>query len=308
MDLSIVIPVYRSEKILPHLIEQIEASIGASSKVKKFEIILVNDASPDGSWSVIERLCKVKPNVKGIDLRKNTGQHNAIMAGLNNSSGHVIVMMDDDLQHSPRYIEELYSKIEEGYDVCYTRFKERKHSFWKILASKINDKVASIMIGKPNNLYLSPFKAIHSDIKNEIIKYSGPFAYVDGLILMVTSNIASITVDHYTRYEGKGNYTFIRGLMLWMKMATNFSIVPLRVASFGGLISSALGFTFAIFLIIKKITHNIPVQGWSSLIVTVLVLGGVQLIAIGAIGEYLGRTYININKKPQFVIRAKRNI
>ncbi len=307
MDLSIVIPVYRSEKILPALIERIGAALKRSGDIRSYEVVLVNDGSPDGSWQVIERLCAQYPMVKGINLRKNTGQHNAIMAGLNHAAGDVIVMMDDDLQHSPENIGELYAKVISGFDVCYTRFKERKHSLWKIWGSKINDKAAVILLDKPKDLYLSPFKAISGDVRNEIIKYSGPYAYVDGLILMVTNNIASIEVEHHERHEGKGNYSFVKGVMLWMKMATTFSIIPLRMVSFIGFMSSLIGFLSAVLLIIKKITMNVPVQGWASLIVTILLMGGVQLIALGAIGEYLGRAYININKKPQYVIKSKIN-
>lgn len=308
MELSIVIPVYRSEKILPALVEQIDDALKTAAQIRDYEVILVNDGSPDGSWQVIEKLCGRYRQVKGIDLRKNTGQHNAIMAGLNHATGRVVVMMDDDLQHSPKNIRDLHAKINEGYDVCYAKFKERRHSLWKIWGSKLNDLAAVVMLGKPKNLYLSPFKAINNDVKNEIIKYSGAFAYVDGLILMVTNSIATIEVDHYERHEGKGNYSFVKGVTLWMKMATNFSIVPLRIVSILGLISSIVGFLLAVALTIKKITMNVPVQGWSSLIVTILIMGGIQLIALGAIGEYLGRAYININKKPQYVIRSKRNL
>ncbi len=307
MELSIVIPVYRSEKILSSLIERIDAALRKAANIKAYEVILVNDGSPDGSWQAIENLCRQYARVKGINLRKNTGQHNAIMAGLNHATGKVIIMMDDDLQHSPEDIQGLYTKVVEGFDVCYAKFKERKHSLWKIWGSKLNDKAAVIMLDKPKDLYLSPFKAISSDVQKEIIKYSGPYAYVDGLILMVTNSIASVEVDHHERHEGKGNYNFIKGVTLWLKMATNFSIVPLRIVSFFGLMSSIVGFLLAVLLIIQKITMNVPVQGWSSLIVTILIMGGIQLVALGAIGEYLGRAYININKKPQYVIKSKMN-
>jgi undecaprenyl-phosphate 4-deoxy-4-formamido-L-arabinose transferase len=308
MEVSIVIPVYRSAKILPALVQQIDAAMIAAGLANNFELILVNDCSPDDSWSVIEQLCDQYSTIKGLNLMKNTGQHNAIMAGLNHAAGKTIVMMDDDLQHSPQDIIRLLQKMTEGFDVCYTKFSKRRHSAWKVLFSKFTDKVAVIMLDKPKDIYMSPFKAISRNVKDEIIKYTGPFAYVDGLILMVTHNVASIDIKHHNRYEGRGHYNFIKGVSLWLKMVTNFSLVPLRIASFFGLLSAVCGFLYALVLIVEKITKDIPVIGWASLIVTILIMGGIQLFAIGAIGEYLGRVYININRKPQFVVKSKKNL
>ena len=307
MVVSIVIPVYKSAKILPVLVHQIDAVITEAGLAKNYELILVNDCSTDDSWSIIEKLCDQYETIKGLNLMKNTGQHNAIMAGLNHATGKNIVMMDDDLQHSPQDIIRLLQKINEGFDVVYTKFSKRRHSKLKVLFSKFTDKVAVIMLDKPKDVYMSPFKVISRNVKDEVIKYTGPFAYVDGLILMVTHNVASIDVKHHNRYEGRGHYNFIKGVTLWLKMVTNFSLVPLRIASFFGLLSAVCGFLFAVVLIFEKITMNVPVIGWASLIVTILIMGGIQLFAIGAIGEYLGRVYININKKPQFVVKSKKN-
>ncbi len=307
-EVSIVIPVYKSATILPHLIQQIDYAMNESGYAGNYEVLLVNDCSPDESWRVIETLCDQYAQIKGINLMKNTGQHNAIMAGLNHAAGKVIVMMDDDLQHPPKYISHLVNKIREGYDVCYTKFRERKHSAWKVFCSKFTDKMAMILLDKPEGIYMSPFKAVSAVIKKEIIKYTGPYAYVDGLILMISANITSINIEHHKRFEGRGNYTFIKGVTLWFKMATSFSVVPLRIASFLGLLSAVCGFIFAIIMVIEKLTRDVPIIGWASLIVTILLMGGIQLFAIGAIGEYLGRMYININKKPQFIVRSKKNI
>jgi undecaprenyl-phosphate 4-deoxy-4-formamido-L-arabinose transferase len=306
-ELSIVIPVYRSEKNLVKLVEQIEQFI--YKKIKKIEVIFVNDCSPDGSWKVIQSICNEVKWVKGINLRKNTGQHNAIMAGLNFAKGKVVVMMDDDLQHSPKDVIKLYNKIIEGNDVCYTKYKNRKHPLWKKLGSSFNDRVANFLLEKPRGLYLSSFKAISYEMKDEIIKYTGPFSYIDGLILMNTSNIVTIEVEHHERNEGIGNYTLLTSLKLWMGMATNFSIIPLRLASMIGFFTSFLGLFFGICLVFLKLFIDYPLPwGWSSLVLFILLIGGIQLIALGALGEYLGRTYININKKPQYTIREKKNL
>lgn len=307
MELSIIIPVYKSASILSELIKQIENAL-MQTPLKHYEVILINDCSPDNSWQIIEELCERYSFVKGINLRKNTGQHNAIMAGLNHSNGKIIVMMDDDLQHHPQYVYNFYKKIQEGYDVCYTKYLERKHAKWKIMGSMFNDWAAEIFLQKPKGLYLSSFKAITVDIKNEIIKYTGSFTYVDGLILMITSNITTIEVEHHERYDGTGNYNFRRLVHLWIQMATNFSIVPLRIASILGLLFATFGFLYTIWLIIGKFTFGITPTGWSSLIISILVFGGVQLLAIGMIGEYIGRIYLNLNRKPQYILKNKINL
>lgn len=304
MDISIVIPVYNSEKILHKLTETITSSINK----KSFEIVFVYDCSPDNSWKVLEEISKKYSFVKAIALRKNSGQHNAIMAGLNYAVGDIIIMMDDDLQHSPKYIEELYEKIILGSDVCYTKYSEKKHEQWKIIGSKFNNFVASMLLKKDKDLYLSSFKAINAEIKNEIIKYDGPYVYIDGLILDVTSNITTLKVEHFSRVEGEGNYNLYRSVSLWLKMATNFSVVPLRVASIMGLVLSSFGFLLAIYFTIVRlfVDPELPL-GWASLMVSVLVLGGIQLLTLGVIGEYLGRTFLKINKKPPYAIKEVLN-
>lgn len=274
----------------------------------RFEIILVNDCGPDDSWSVISHLAETRPYLKAVGLRKNAGQHNAIMAGLAFASGEVIVTMDDDLQHSPSDIPVLYEKILEGYDVCYTSFESRHHAGWKIWGSAFNDRVAQYLLKKPKGLYLSPFKAFRKEVRDEMLKYAGPHVYLDGLILTVTSNIASVEVKHHARQDGKSGYSLRRSISLWLKMATNFSIAPLRLASLLGVLFSFFGFILAILFIIQRFTINIMPIGWTSLIVVVLVMGGIQLLALGTIGEYLGRVFLTINNRPQYVLASTLNI
>jgi undecaprenyl-phosphate 4-deoxy-4-formamido-L-arabinose transferase len=303
--LSIVIPVYRSAVILPALIERLAGVL--PKRYSSYEVILVDDASPDDTWQSIETLCQSYAWVKGVGLRTNAGQHGAIVAGLNHASGDVIVTMDDDLQHSPEDIPFLVDKIQEGHDVCYATFNSRHHERWKIWGSRFNNFVANILLKKPRDLYLSSFKAFHREIRNEIIKYQGPFPYVDGLILSVTRHIVSIEVEHHPRLEGKSNYSFVKLVRLWTHMATNFSILPLRVASYLGIAFSIAGFVLAIVLVVARLSSaEIPV-GWTSLAVAILVIGGIQLLALGAIGEYLGRAFLVLNRQPQFVVRRKRN-
>jgi undecaprenyl-phosphate 4-deoxy-4-formamido-L-arabinose transferase len=302
--LSVVVPVYRSATILPQLVEQIYAEMNNENLSDNFELLLVNDASPDNSWQVIRSLANTHPFIKGVSLRRNFGQHNAIMAGLNHISGEFVVLMDDDLQHPPRAIGDMLRALEEGYDVCYTKYRNRRHAAWKKLGSKFNNWVATHLLGKPKGLYLSSFKAMRREVAQEIIKYDGPYAYVDGLILDVTRSITTIDIKHQSRYEGEGNYNLRRSLSLWLKMATSFSVLPLRIATYTGFVLAAFSSIMIVFVIVQKMLHPELPAGWASLIATILFIGGIQTLCIGMIGEYLGRTYLKLNHKPQFVVAA----
>jgi len=304
-EISIVVPVYRSEKILPHLAEQVSMAMHAAGLANRFEIVLVNDASPDGSWQVIQALASRHDFVRGICLSRNFGQHNATMAGLNQAQGDIVVIMDDDLQHPPQTIMALVTAIRGGYDVCYTRYMNRQHTFWKKLGSWFNDRAASFLLRKPRGLYLSSFKALHRRVVQEVIRYDGPYAYVDGLILDITNHITSVPIEHQARHEGKGNYNLKRLVSLWLKMATSFSIIPLRIASFTGMILAAVSAILIVGLVVQKLLHPETPAGWTSLVMTVLFVGGLQLLCLGVIGEYLGRAYLKINRKPQFAVRER---
>jgi undecaprenyl-phosphate 4-deoxy-4-formamido-L-arabinose transferase len=302
--LSIVVPVYRSATILPQLVEQIYAEMKSENLTDNFELLLVNDNSPDNCWEVIRSLASDYPFIKGISLRRNFGQHNAIMAGLNHVRGKFVVLMDDDLQHPPHAIVEMLRALDKGHDVCYTRYLNRQHAIWKQLGSKFNNWVATLLLGKPKDLYLSSFKAMNREVVNEIIKYDGPYAYIDGLTLDVTRSITTIDIQHQSRFEGEGNYNLRRSLSLWLKMATSFSVLPLRIATYTGFILAGLSSVIIIFVIVEKILHPELPEGWTSLIATMLFIGGIQTLCIGMIGEYLGRTYLKLNYKPQFVVGA----
>ena len=301
--LSVVIPVYGSEQVLPELVAQLIAVMATLSEINKnFEIIFVCDRSPDKSWNVIQELARTYSQVQGILLRTNAGQHNALMAGLARAKGEIIVTMDDDLQHSPSDIPQLLNELKQGNDVVFASFKNRNHALWKVWGSRLNDAVACYLLKKPKNLYLSPFRAMKACIRNEIVNYKGPYVYIDGLILSVTRDIGTLEVEHHERHAGDSGYSFGKSISLWLKMATNFSVVPLRVTSLFGVIFAGCGFLLAILLIIQKFTINIMPVGWTSLIVTVLIIGGVQLLAIGVLGEYLGKVLLTLNAKPQYVI------
>lgn len=307
MDLSIVIPVYNSERIVPELARRIAAAMTAAGAARDYEVILVNDGSADRSWPMIEQACEAYPAVRGINLRINAGQHNAIMAGLRAASGTVIVVMDDDLQHAPEDIGKLQAKVLEGYDLCYATFRRPQHALWKTAGSAFRDLTVRALLGLPRGVRISSFKAMSADIAREIVHYEGPFPYVDGLALMVTRNVTNVELEHHPRLDGRGHYSLRQSVSLWAKVAMNFSVVPLRVASWLGLGFAALGFLFAVYLIVAQLVfQRIPVPGWASLVIAILIVGGVQLLALGAIGEYLGRAYLHMTAKPQYVIKSRK--
>ena len=303
--LSIVIPVYRSAPILPQLVEKIHTEMRKEGLENNFELLLVNDASPDNSWQVIRSLASSHRFIRGISLRRNFGQHNAVMAGLNHAGGKFVVLMDDDLQHPPEAIGNIVRALAEGHDVCYTNYMNRQHARWKKWGSQFNDWVACRLLNKPKGLYLSSFKGLRKEIVREVIRYDGPYAYVDGLILDVTRSITSVDIEHQARFMGEGNFTLRRSLSLWLKMATSFSVLPLRLATYAGFAIAAISLVMIAFVIAQKLLHPEMAAGWASLIATVLFIGGVQTFCIGVMGEYLGRTYLKLNHKPQFIVAQK---
>jgi undecaprenyl-phosphate 4-deoxy-4-formamido-L-arabinose transferase len=298
-EISIVIPVYNSEDNLEELNRQIDDALGTI----EYELVLVNDHSKDKSWDKIVELKKINSNIKGINLRKNSGQDNAIMAGLNNSNGKYIVIMDDDLQHSPYDIDKLYTKIKEGYDICFANFKKKQQAAWKNLGSWFNGKLAEIMINKPKEIYLSPFKIFSSEILHEILKIKTSYPYLDGLLLSVTDSMTQIDIEHHKRFKGGSNYNLIKSISVLMKLVTSFSVTPLRLSSFIGFIVSVISFLLGMFFILDYSINGVVVEGWTSTIVIILFMGGLNLLSLGMVGEYLGRTYLNINNKPTFIIK-----
>ena len=227
MELSIVIPVYNSANILPELVKQIELNV--KGKINSYELFLVNDCSKDNSWNVIKELSSNNLFIKGLNLKKNYGQHNSIMAGLNESSGDYIILMDDDLQHPPNRIYDIYSELKKNFDVCYVNYVKRKHRKWKIFLSKANNILASFIFKKkPLNVYTSSFKGINKKVLKKIIEYKKNEVFLDWLILNCTQKITTINVDHVKRYEGETTYDIKNLLFLWSNMINIVPILPLR--------------------------------------------------------------------------------
>jgi undecaprenyl-phosphate 4-deoxy-4-formamido-L-arabinose transferase len=304
LKLSIVIPVYNGASSIKPLVERLHEELKAHYEL---EIVLVNDCSPDNSAEVCAALAERHGWVRFIHLARNFGEHNAVMAGLNYCTGDCAVIMDDDFQNPPTEVVKLVEKLQEGYDVTYSYYESKKHNLFRNLGSYFNNAVASVMIKKPWGLYLSSFKAINRFTIDEVVKYQGPYPYIDGLILRATRNYGTQLVQHDPRHEGRSNYTLRKLMRLWLNMFTNFSILPLRVASIAGFVFAVIGVVLAVVFLIEKLANpELPV-GWTSTVVIILIISGVQLFALGMIGEYLGRLFLKDNGSPQFVVRSTQN-
>lgn len=299
---SFVIPCYRSEKTLPAVIEEINVTM---EKIEGYdhEIVLVNDSSPDGTIQTIRELCEKYENIKGIDLAKNFGQHAALMAGMRHTKGDVVVCLDDDGQTPADEVGKLLNKLEEGYDVVYASYGKKKHSLFRNFGSKVNELMTRTMLGKPKELYISSYFAAKRFVVDDMIRYEHSYAYVIGLVLRATKNIANVEVSHRARTEGTSGYTLKKLLGLWFNGFTAFSIKPLRIATIIGTLCAGGGFLYGIYTIVKRLLLPDIQAGFSALMSMLVFMGGMIMLMLGLIGEYIGRIYISMNSSPQYVIR-----
>jgi len=302
---SIIIPVYNGAATIESLVTDLFREL---ESLYELEMVLINDGSLlDNSFEVCSDLSLHDNRVKFIDLSRNFGEHNAVLAGLHFCTGDCAVIMDDDFQNPPQDVHKLVNEITNGHDVVFSKYVEKKHHFLRNWGSSINNSFASILLNKPKDLYLSSFKVVNRFVIDELIKYKGPYPYIDGLILRVTQSFVSVTVGHDSRKEGKSGYTLSKLISLWLNMFTNFSIIPLRVSTALGFIFSIIGIIFVFVFIVEKIKNPELPLGWASLMVSVFLFGSLQLFAIGMIGEYLGRMFLSVGGKPQFVVRSSTN-
>ena len=302
--ISVVVPVYKSQECIEALVNRVDECFNELD----YELILVNDCSPDNSWKEIKVALQSNEKLIAINLRKNSGQDNAIMVGFSNVSGDYVVVMDDDLQHDPANIKKMVQELErEDFDVCFAQFFTQKQKLWKRFGSWFNGKTAEIILNKPPGIYLSPFKVIRREIVDEITKYKGPYPYVDGIIFTITQNVTQIATEHHSRFAGRSNYSFARSFSVWLRLMTSFSVFPLRIATLIGIMTSISGFLLALFYFARYFIVGETVEGWTSLMVIVLILSGTVLLALGSIGEYVGRTYIGLHHRPQYSIKEVLN-
>lgn len=299
---SFVIPCYRSEQTITHVVDEIRRTLARLSEYD-YEIILVNDCSPDNTFEVIRELCEKDSRITGINLAKNFGQHAALMAGFRHVQGDIVVCLDDDGQTPADEVGKLLCGIEKGSDVVYARYNHKKHSTFRNFGSHVNELMTRVMLGKPKELFVSSYFAAKRFIIDEIIRYENSYPYVIGLVLRSTKKITNVEVNHREREAGTSGYTLKKLLGLWFNGFTSFSVQPLRIATVMGGSFAVLGFIYAIYTIIKKFVNPAVPMGFSSLMSAILVIGGMVMIMLGLIGEYIGRIYITLNNSPQYVIR-----
>ena len=301
--ISIVIPCYRSETMIAGVVEDIEKEMKQLEEHYRYEIILVNDSSPDGTFEEIRRLCQEKAYITGVNLARNFGQHAALMAGFRQMKGNYLVCMDDDGQTPASSIGELIRGLEEGRDVVYAKYEHKHHNAFRNFGSRVNDWMLCFMLGKPKDLYISSFFAAKRFIVDEMLRYQNAFPYVIGLVLRATKNIGNVTVEHHDRRAGESGYTLGKLFSLWFNGFTSFSEKPLRIATMAGVGCAALGFLYGLYTVIKKLVNPLVPVGFSSLMAAIMFIGGMLMLMLGLIGEYVGRMYICMNNAPQYVIR-----
>jgi glycosyltransferase involved in cell wall biosynthesis len=300
VGLSIVVPVYRGAATVGKLV----AALSVLRPAGGLEIVLVNDGSPDNSGDVCRELARTATvPLTYLEHARNFGEHNAVMTGLRHARGAYVITMDDDLQNPPEEVLKLYDHARlGGWDVVYTRYAEKKHEGWRNLGSRFANRVADALLDKPKGLYLCSFRCMNAFVVQQICNYRGPYPYVDGLIMQVTQRIDSIEVKHLARAEGRSNYTLRRLVLLWLNLATNFSVLPLRLAILAGVAMGILGLAGAVLVVLEALITGTP-SGWASSMMTTLLVAGVQFLILGVLGEYVGRAFLSANGKPQGVVR-----
>jgi glycosyltransferase involved in cell wall biosynthesis len=304
-SLSIVIPVYNGAATIGNLVDELTKLPIQGG----LEIVLINDGSRDESAKVCESLvAKYSTPITFVNLARNFGEHNAVMAGLHHTCGEYVITMDDDMQNPPSEVVKLFNYARaSGKDVVYTSFQNKEHDSFRNFGSWLTNRAADMLLDKPKGFYLSSFRCMNAFVVEQICQYAGPFSYIDGLILQITQNIDTIEVAHLPRSVGRSNYTLRKLIHLWLNMFVNFSIMPLHISTILGIFLSVLGILGVIEVTVEYLILGTP-RGYGTIVCVILIFSGVQLFILGLIGEYIGRLHLTSNRKPQFVIRnVKRN-
>lgn len=304
--ITFVIPCYGSEKTISPVINEIIETVHQRDGYD-YEIIAVNDCSPDNVLSVLKKMASDNKKIKVIDFAKNSNRPGAVMAGLRNSSGDICIVMDDDGQCPMPELWKLLEPLDDDFDVSIAAYPERKQNAFKNFGTLVNKKMTEVIIERPKELQFTNFMAMKSFIVQKIIEYKNPYPYMTGLLLRTTQRIANVTMEERNRLEGNTTFTFKKMLNLWLNGFTAFSVKPLRIADFFGVIIAIIGFIYALYIVINKVINPEVAIGYSSIMAAILVIGGIIMLILGLIGEYIGRIYICINNSPQYVIREKIN-
>jgi glycosyltransferase involved in cell wall biosynthesis len=303
ISLSIVIPVYNSHDILPELVHQLADEL--PKQVDQYEVLLVNDGSRDGSWETIATLSRQYPWLVGINLMRNYGQHNALLCGLRAARYPITVTMDDDLQHPPQEIGRLLDRLSEGYDVVYGTPQQEKHNLWRVLSSRITKLALQSTMGAQTANQVSAFRALRTELRDSFAMFLGPYVSIDVLLTWGTTRFSALPVEHQPRYAGASNYTFRKLVRHALNMITGFSVLPLRLASLLGFSFALFGVLVLLYVIGRFVLQGSPVPGFPFLASTIAIFSGVQLFALGIIGEYLARMHFRLMDRPPYVVRDR---
>jgi glycosyltransferase involved in cell wall biosynthesis len=300
--ISIVIPVYKSSNIVSKTIEQ------TMNELKQYdfsyEILLVNDGSPDNSWEVIKKLALEFKEVKAINLVKNYGQHNAVLCGFEHAKGDYVITMDDDLQNPPSEIIHLINAIKDSeFDLVFGKFKEKKHASYRKIGSRVIGYLNEKVFDKPKDITLTNFRIIKKEVVKRVLEHKTSYPYIPGLLLMYASNIGNVLVEHHDRTEGKSNYTFSKIFSLVSRLLLNYSSYPLRLLSTIGIVISFFSFLLGSIYLIKGFLFGTEVQGWTTLVVLTSFLGGFIIVLLGIIGEYLSRILEQVSTNRSYHIK-----
>ncbi len=301
VQISVVIPVYKAEECLEELYHRLENSLMAIAK--DFEIILVEDCGGDRSWEIIVELSRADKRVKGIQLSRNFGQHNALLCGIRAAQGEIIITIDDDLQHPPEEISKLLDKLNEGYDVVYGTPQKEQHGFWRGIASHVTKLALQSAMGAQTARNVTAFRAFRTGLRDAFANYQSPFVSIDVLLTWATTRFAAIPVHHHPRQAGKSNYTFRKLVVHALNMMTGFSTLPLQFASLIGFAFTLFGLAVLLYVMGRYLIHGSSVPGFPFLASVIAIFSGAQLFALGIIGEYLARMHFRTMEKPAYVIR-----
>lgn len=299
-SVSIVVPVYNSEASLRELVRRLRLVIEGMGPA--YEILLINDGSRDKSWLIIEELAAMDSRVRGIDLMRNYGQHNALLCGIRKASYEIVITLDDDLQNPPEEIPKLLMKLSEGADVVYGCPEHERHGLWRNLASRITKLALQSAMGADTARRVSAYRAFRTPIREAFASYQGPFVSIDTLLTWGTTRFESVTVKHEIRQVGASNYTLMKLFVHALNMMTGFSTLPLQIASYVGFVFTLFGFAVLAFVLIRYILQGTTVPGFPFLASVIAIFSGAQLFALGVIGEYLARMHFRLMDRPPYTI------
>lgn len=301
LDLSVVIPVYRSAATLRQLTQRLVSVLDLTGM--SYEFVFIDDASSDDSWQVLQDLqTEHRDCVTAVQLMRNFGQHNALMCGFRNARGRYVITMDDDLQNPPEEIPKLLDAIQNGsWDVVYGRYENKNHRRARNLGSWLVNSFYRVVF--KSSVTVTSFRIIRRELVESILSYSLNFTYIDGLLAWNTQRIGEVAVQHRPRANGRSGYSLAKLVTLALNLFTNFSLLPLQLVSGVGFLAAVGGLLVGVYYLSQYMLSNIAVPGYASTIIAIMVIGGIQLLSLGIIGEYLGRLHLNVNRKPQYTIR-----